>query len=209
MSATHTTRTLGACLLAGLAAFSASGCFGGVKGADKQPAVEGIAVPLAGLDYNVYITRELNPHDAEDRAYYQGPVEDPKCEAAPGTPTSFTPTERVQKCPTNLYGVFVQVCNEDGGTKNPAREQPADFEVEDSQGNKFEPLPLPASNAFAYRARPLTKDDCIPEKGSAAAEGPIAGAGLVFRLPVAATENRPLELLVHAGGETKRFELDI
>ena len=39
--------------------------------------------------------------------------------------------------------------------------------------------------------------------------GALAGALLVFRIPVAATENRPLELHVSAGGQTQKFELDI
>jgi hypothetical protein len=94
-------------------------------------------------------------------------------------------------------------------TQEEGREFAGDFEIEDAQGNKFEPIPLPASNIFAYRARPLKKGDCIPASGSTAFTAPTAGALLVFRIPVAATENRPLELSVSVGGETKHFELDI
>jgi hypothetical protein len=68
---------------------------------------------------------------------------------------------------------------------------------------------LPPTNVFAYRARPLEKGDCIPASGSAASTAPTSGALLVFRLPVAATENRPLELSISVGGETRKFELDI
>jgi hypothetical protein len=84
-----------------------------------------------------------------------------------------------------------------------------DFEIEDSQGNKFEPLALPTTNVFGYRATPLAKGHCIPAAGSAASNTPAGGALLVFRIPVAATENRPLELHVSSGGRTRRFELDI
>jgi predicted small lipoprotein YifL len=201
-----------------------TGC--GTKGENMHPTREGIAAPLNGLDYNVYITRQLNPHDVEDRDYYNGPEESAEC-AATGTPAQLTPAERLQRCPNQLYGVFINVCNnETNGAPTPAaapstvkgldvkgnpvqRVVKGDFEIEDAQGNKFEPIPLPVTNVFAYRERPLKKGQCIPAAGSAASNGPTAGALLVFRIPVAATENRPLELSVSSGGQTRKFELDI
>ena len=212
-------RPIAALAACALLALGATGC--GTKGEDHDPVREGIATDLGGLDYNVFITRQLNPKDVEDRDYYNGPEESAECAPSrPGTdtPRSLTPEERPQRCPTNLYGVFVQVCNEttDGApasAREPGevkgREFPGDFEIEDAQGNKFEPIVLPETNVFAYRSRPLKKDDCIPASGSAASNAPTAGALLVFRIPVAATENRPLELSISHGGETKKFELDI
>jgi hypothetical protein len=201
-------------LACALLALLATGC---EKGEDLDPTREGIAADLGGLDYNVYITRQLNPKDVGDRDYYSGPEESEEC-VGEGTGPVLTPEERPQKCPTTLYGVFIQVCNETSdGEPMPAREPSdvegrefaGDFEIEDAQGNKFEPISLPPTNVFAYRARPLKKGDCIPASGSAASTTPTAGALLVFRLPVAATENRPLELSVSRGGETRHFELDI
>jgi hypothetical protein len=201
-----------------------AGC--GEKGEELNPTREGIAAPLGGLDYNVFITRQLNPKDVGDQDYYNGPEESDEC-AGKATSGQLTPEERLQRCPTALFGVFIQVCNnESGGAPIPAREPRAaqgrdvagaanevevhgDFEIEDSQGNKFEPIVVPETNVFAYRSRPLTKGNCIPAAGSAAANSPTAGALLVFRLPVAATENRPLELSISSGGETRHFELDI
>jgi hypothetical protein len=181
---------------------------------------EGIATDLGGLDYNVYMTRQLNPKSVEDRDYYNGPEQSQECHAAPGSQTQpqLTPKERPQRCPTNLYGVFINVCNETSkGPVQSAREPTAvggrefagDFEIEDSQGTKFEPIALPQSNVFAYRSTMLKKGNCMPAAGSAAFSAPTSGALLVFRIPVASTENRPLELSVSAGGETKKFELDI
>jgi hypothetical protein len=139
--------------------------------------------------------------DPEDKAYYQGPVEDPQCAPDSGIDAKT----RQQKCPTNLYGVFISVCNVYGGSHMAA----ADFHIEDSQGNKYEPLPNPQSNLFQYRPRMLTERQCIPTKGSIPDTAPIAGAVFVFRLPVQATENRPLELELNTGDKIKRFELDI
>ena len=167
-----------------------------VAGGCKNPrpdgaAREGLDVKVAGLDYNVYITRQLNLHDAEDRGYYGGP------EAPPG----FA-----------LYGVFIKVCNPEHGFRSPATTQ---FKIEDNQGKPFTPLPLPNRNPFAYHARRLSKKACIPEAGSAAATGPTEGSMLLFRLPTTSLENRPLELFIEATEapgrptQTKRIELDI
>jgi hypothetical protein len=150
---------------------------------------EGLYEDVAGLDYNVFITRELNIRDAEDRDYYRGP------EAPPG----FA-----------LYGVFVQVCNHGHGYRFPDSR----FTVEDNQGNSFDPLPLPKDNVFAYRARRLATGACIPESGSAASSGPTAGSLLLFKFPLSSLENRPLELHIEAPPGSKKpvrkiIELDI
>jgi len=150
-------------------------------------AREGLYEDVAGLDYNVFITRELNLRDAEDRDYYRGP------EAPPG----FA-----------LYGVFIQVCNHGHGYKRPD----TSFTIEDNQGNRFHPLPLPSDDVFAYRPQRLSTGACIPEPGSAAFSGPTGGSLLLFKFPTSALENRPLELLIEAPAgkpRSKRIELDI
>ncbi|HKP91039.1 MAG TPA: hypothetical protein VJT75_13815 [Thermoleophilaceae bacterium] len=180
-------RRLAICVLAcSLAALLVAGCD---SGRPEGVAREGLYEDVAGLDYNVFITRELNLRDAEDRDYYRGP------EAPPGSA---------------LYGVFIQVCNNGEGMKFPDVE----FAIEDNQGNEFHPLPLPRRNVFAYRARRLATDSCIPEPGSAAASGPTAGSLLLFKLTLSSLENRPLELVIEAppGSEKptrKVIQLDI
>ncbi|MFN2616308.1 MAG: hypothetical protein ABR581_04195 [Thermoleophilaceae bacterium] len=152
----------------------------------KSPAREGLDIPLAGIDYNVFITRELNLKVQPDSAYYKGPE--------PGKGQT-------------LYGIFLQACNHGKQALRTAGQ----FTVLDSQGNSFAPTPLPRDNAFAYQARMLAPDQCVPPAGSVAQLGPTAGAMLLFRLPLTITENRPLELEIATGapGEKRRVELDL
>jgi hypothetical protein len=151
----------------------------------EEPAREGLEVRLEGIDYNVFITRQLNTKVQPDSAYYNGPE--------PGRGET-------------LYGVFLQVCN-NGKEPAPTAEE---FSVVDNQGNEYEPTELPEENAFAYHAGELGPKACIPEAGSVAQLGPTAGSMLLFRLPLQATENRPLELEVSAPAGGKRsFELDL
>lgn len=150
----------------------------------EEPAREGLAIDVAGVDYNVFLTRQLNPGIPPDNAYYEGEP------APPGNA---------------LYGVFIKACNPGDEPRRTA----TSFTVEDNQGNEFEPIELPENNAFAYRARELGKDDCIPEDGSVAQLGPTGGSMLLFQFPLDTTENRPLELVIERALQTKRIELDL
>ena len=183
--------TIAACALSlalagGLAACGASEEDLGVE----EPAREGLAIPIGGLDYNVFITRQLNLAITPDKDLYEGEP------AKPGN---------------TLYGVFVQVCN-DGDDTLPSAEE---FVVKDNQGIEFEPVEMPEDNAFAYHPQELAPEQCIPEDGSVAQQGPTAGSMLLFDLPLENTENRPLELEVTSPdspeheSETKRFFLDL
>jgi hypothetical protein len=164
------------------------------KSAQESPQSaerEGLFVDIGGLDYNVYLTRELNVRDVEDRAYFGGP-EAPRGQA--------------------LYGVFIRVCN-DGDQTRPSA---SDFKIRDTQGAEYEPVDLPGDNAFAYHPGRVQPKDCIPQAGSVAALGPTGGAMILFQLPLAATENRPLELEIKAPLDvatgtqaTRAIELDI
>jgi hypothetical protein len=150
-----------------------------------EPAREGLALELDGVDYNVFITRQLNPEIPPDDAYYTGPEPPPD---------------------ETLFGVFIQVCNHSDDSRGTAEE----FKVVDNQGNEFEPEELEADNAFAYEPQELDPEECIPEAGSVAQLGPTAGSMLLFRLPLQVTENRPLELEIEGeGDEHLTFELDI
>jgi len=170
-------------LLVAVAALGLAACGDEEPGVD-EPAREGLALELDGVDYNVFITRQLNPRVPPDEAY----VTD---EPAPGQ---------------TFYGVFIQACN----NSDEPRETVSGFMVHDNQDNEFEPTELPEDNAFAYAPRTLDPKECIPEAGTVAQLGPSAGSMLLFELPLENTENRPLELEIEGeGGETLTFELDI
>jgi hypothetical protein len=172
------------CLAALAVGLAACGTSDEEQGVD-EPAREGLAIELDGVEYNVFITRQLNTKVTPDKAYFDGP------EAEPGE---------------TLYGVFIQVCNRSEDTHETA----SDFKIKDAQDNEFEPEELPEDNAFAYHAGELEPDECFPEAGSVAQLGPTSGSMLLFRLPLENTEYRPLELEVQGEGDKHlTFELDI
>ena len=119
--------------------------------------------------------------------------------------------ERSQRCPTNLYGVFIQVCNETPTARPSPRASRASRgprvprrlrdrgrpgqQVRADRAARDQRLRLPVAAAQEGRLHPGVRLGRI--------DGPTAGALLVFRIPVAATENRPLELAVSIGGETQ------
>lgn len=173
-----------ACLAALAAGAAACGNADEHPGVD-HPAREGIALELDGVEYNVFITRQLNTKLPPDDAYFDGPE-----------------PERGE----TLYGVFLQACNQTKDT----RETVDRFKITDNQGNEFEPEALPDDNQFAYHPGELLPKECIPEAGSVAQLGPSAGSMLLFRLPLENTEYRPLELEIAGQGDGQlTFELDI
>jgi hypothetical protein len=171
------------CAACAIAALAMTGC----HKRESTIGREGQGIKVAGVTYNVYITRQLNPSDAEDSAYMAGEKAD-----VPGY---------------YFYGVFLTACNENehGSKLLPT----TNFTINDTQGDRFTPLALPETNVFAYRPKPLAKNSCVPPVGSIAASGPTAGALLVFKVPVAAVENRPLELEIQAQGKSHLVTLDI
>ena len=192
MSLRRSTSAAFLCVLA-LSGGLLTGC--GDNPRENNASREGLPERVGGIDYNVYITRELNLKDVEDSGYYQGP------EAPPG----FA-----------LYGVFLTACNPATSANSPNIPASDDFTIIDTQGNRFRPLSIPASNIWAYHARPLKHQACVPKAGTLASSGPTNGALLIFKLPLSTLENRPLDLEIvsppdpHTGkSETGRIELDV
>jgi hypothetical protein len=177
--------------LAALASFS--GCFLEEEKEEGEALREGLPVSVGGIEYTVYITRQLNLSAPDDRGYWE------RREAPPG----FA-----------LYGVFLQACNrsdenDDDDVETGTYATAEDFLVVDTQGNEYEPLEVSERNVFQYHPTELEPGACIPAPGSNAAQGPTGGTMLPFEFPLAAGENRPLELEIHAGGEEGLVELDL
>lgn len=166
MFARRLARATSTALALALAAGALAAC-----GAEEEEAHrEGLREELGGLEYNVFLTRQLNPALPSDQPYYDGP--EPRRGYA-------------------LYGVFLEVCNRGEDGEHPSATQ---FRIVDNQEQSFRPVELPEDNAFAYHPRELAPRECIPERGSPAQQGATGGSMLLFELPLEATENRPLEL---------------
>lgn len=147
----------------------------GEEHAAGEPLREGLALPLEGITYDVFITRQLNLQDVEDMGYVRD---------VPDAPPGST-----------YYGVFLEACN----FTEEERRTASSFKVVDTTGEEFAPIHLDPENPFSYSATLLEPEDCIPAEGSVAASGPTSGALLMFEIPLEASENRPLELVVSDG----------
>jgi hypothetical protein len=167
-------------------------CIGVLAGCGKssnkpgETVREGLSTPLDGLRYTVFLTRQLNLALPEDKGYLPG-----RKEAPPGK---------------GLYGVFLEACNTSSSKAATAASR---FYIEDSQGNRFTPQVLARSNPYAYQAGPVPPQNCMPRTGTLAALGPTSGALLLFELPLANTENRPLTLHIQGASDQATVILDI
>src|SRR5215211_7700686 len=130
---------------------------------------EGQGMKLGGLLYNVQISRFLNPMDDEDKAYLVGQPP--------------LPGDRY------YLGVFMQIQNE-GDT---AQRIPRDLTVVDTGGTKFNPLASRSAFALGLGTK-VPADGEVPPPESTAANGPIQGSMVLFRIDGRAIEDRPLIL---------------
>jgi hypothetical protein len=179
------------CLVVVACALAASAC-GNKKAEVLHGLTEGAYLDLGGLKYQVQISRLLNPASVEDRAYLL---------ALPAAQ---------RKLPANQqwFAVFMRVEND--GQK--AARAATDYTITDTENNKFRPLTLGPDNVFAYRSGTLQPKDVLPAPDSPAGQGSIQGALLLFKIPDANFENRPLELSIRtpaAPGKTAAVDLDV
>lgn len=163
-------------LVAALLAVLALGACGNKAEEITQGESEGNYLDLGELKYQVQISRQLNPADREDQGYLVGIPEE----------------ERELAADETWYGIFIRVQNV---TEEP-RQAAEEFEIRDTQENVFRPLELGEDNVFAYRATRLPGESTIPTLDSASAENTIQGSLLLFKIPYANLQNRPLEFEV-------------
>jgi len=163
-----------------LLALVATGLLAGACGNKQEEITRGETeanyLDVGKLKYQVQISRQLNPADAEDRSYLLG----------------VDPAERDLAPQESWFAIFLRVENQTDEPQQSAQE----FEIRDTQGKVFRPIELPPENVFAYQPVSVPPGRSIPELDSASAENTIQGALVLFKIPYANLENRPLEFEV-------------
>lgn len=177
-----------------LAALALAACGGAGKNPTTNGDSEGAYVQAGPLVYQVEMSRELNPSNVEDRGYLAGL---PSSAAQPAAGEEW-------------FGVWLRVQN----PTDRVHPRASRFQIVDTLGNAYAPIPLPASNPSAYAAGNVaTKNGqpVYPNPDSVAGSGPINGSMLLFKLSSSVYANRPLELQITPpdGGAPSTVTLDL
>jgi hypothetical protein len=171
-----------------LAAWALGGCG---EHNTLHAADQGTYIDVGQLKYQVQLARQLNPTDAEDRSYLLG----------------LTPAQAHLTPKQAWFSVWLRVENHSCQTRHPA----LSYRIRDTQGHVYAPVFPSPVNVFAYRPLPVPCHGQIPAQSTVPAEGPIQGAALLFKVPVSAYDDRPLELEVtdQVAKQTGTVELDV
>ena len=170
-----------AALALGLLALTVSACG---YSSDSKDVVEGEVVELGELKYQVVFSRFLNPNDTKDSAYLVGQPEPEKG--------------------STYFGVFLEVQNKSEETQKLAET----FTIVDADDEKFEAIPSESLYAFPVGGK-VESQEPIPAPDSTPQQGPIEGSLVLFELPAAASENRPLTLLIDGPEGPAEVTLDL
>jgi hypothetical protein len=150
----------------------------------ESEVVEGEPLELGDLEYNVQITRFLNPDDTEDSEYLIG-QEDPP----PGT---------------EYLGVFMVVEN-NADEIVPSADS---YTVIDTLEEEYDPVESESPYALDIGAD-VPADSQLPIPDTTAATGPNQGSLLVFPVSDDVSENRPLKLEIEGSDGSGEVILDI
>jgi hypothetical protein len=156
-------------------ALGAAGC-----GEDepKTSGAEGEFIEVGETDYQVQLTRLLNPQQRPDDAYLRGQA----------------PPQRTE----TYLGVFVRIENDGDSPYKP----PRDLRVVDTTGNEYLPLDTTQSGFGLDFGEEIPAKGVAPPPNSPAQFSPTSGALLLFRVTQeTATDNLPLELQIPVEGE--------
>lgn len=131
---------------------------------------------VGNLQYQVEVSRQLNPADLEDQSYLSGlPAKEQQLPAGQA-----------------WFAVFVLVLNRSHQPGQSAQS----FVLTDTQNNTYTPIPAPPGNEYAYRPSTINPGNQLPSLQTTAYQGPTQAAVLLYKLPVAAYDNRPLMLTI-------------
>jgi hypothetical protein len=171
-------------LATAVAVLAASGGLAACGNKEDRPtfgSTEGVYVNVGQLQYQVQVSRQLNPNNIEDRGYLVG----------------LTPQQRHLAPNEIFFAVFMRVENAGKDQKLTANQ----FNIKDTQEHTYFPLPPAKGNVFAYRPIVIPHDGVNPAVGSPASTGPTQGSVLLFKIPQGSLDNRPLQLNISKPGE--------
>lgn len=172
-----------AALVLGLLALSISAC--GSSSDEKTGLMEGEPVSLGDLQYNVVFSRFLNPHDVEDSEYLV---------AQPPPPADAA-----------YFGVFLQIINKSHEDPVPVPDQ---FKILDTEDQAY--TSIPSDSIYALRlGDSIGPEDLVPALDSSPQVGPIQASMVLFQIPDAASENRPLQFVIPGIDGPATIDLDI
>ena len=151
---------------------------------EESEAAEGEPIEVAGLEYNVQITRFLNPDDTEDMEYLVG---QPPPESG-----------------SEYLGVFMVIENE---SEEPLPSATG-YTVIDTLDQEVKPVESESPYALDIGAE-VPAEGLLPILGTSAATGPNHGSLVIFKVDDGVSENRPLTLEIEGSGDTGEIILDI
>ncbi len=183
-------RRVAAFLLLCAAVLLVTGC-GSKESVIQDAETEGVTVDVGGLQYQVQVSRFLNPKDIEDSYYLRGlPA---GTDLDPGKDAVW-------------FAVFMRVKNQSGETLTPTKT----FKVTDTEGNEFEPVMIDGKqNPFIYLPEPLEHAHVLPDANQPAGSGPVQGAMILFKIDAPSLQNRPLILTIGEGEDKATVDLDL
>lgn len=159
---------------------------------DATAENNGVYVKLGAIDYQLQVSRELNPFATEDHEYLVG---------LPAGVKGPTPNQI-------WYGVFLFAINDTEHEAPLAN----NFAIIDTQGTTYRPVALdPSVNEFVWTGGTLAPHSTAPAPSTTAFFGPTQGRLLLFKLNNAVYNNRPLTLSIRAPGQshTATISLDL
>jgi len=171
-------------------ALAVAGC-GSKESVIQDAETEGVTVDVGGLQYQVQVSRFLNPNDTEDSYYLRGlPA---GTDLDPGKDAVW-------------FAIFMRVKNQSGETLTPT----TTFTITDTEGNKFQPVTLDEKvNPFIYLPEPLEHAHVLPDANTPPGSGPVQGSLILFKIDAPSLQNRPLILTIGEGDDEATVDLDL
>ena len=131
-------------------------------------------VEVSKLNYQVQISRQLNPWSDEDSGYLQG----------------FTKSQLVLAPTVEWFAVSLQVYNWTGQAHTPTN----DFFITDTLGDRYVPLTNPTPNPYSYMPASIPAWGQLPAVDSNAFASFTQGEMVIFKIPYASLVDRPFVL---------------